>query len=120
MASYKIYIIDDNVKFLDRAVNYLNACSKIGSIGWSLSFQESEEKIQEFNPDYILIDFSMPDVSGIDALKIIKNYPNPPKVILLSINEDTPYEEEAYKAGADGFIIKKNFVREVGKLLKET
>ncbi len=117
MNSVNVFIIDDNVRFLDRAVNYLNSCPKINSIGWSLSYDESTSRMKDFQPDFILVDFSMPEVSGIETLRALKKTYELPRVIMLSLNDESVYREEAFKAGADGFISKKDFVKEIRKIL---
>lgn len=117
MAPFNLHIIDDNPTFLDKAVDYLNSHNEVKSIGWSLSLIESQERILENELDYVLVDYSMPVHNGIESLKFIKSKPNPPKVIILSMNNDNIYKEEAFKAGADGFITKGDFVIEMEKLL---
>lgn len=116
MEALRIHIIDDNPTFLNIAVQYLNTCHNIKSIGWSLSLKDSVDRILSTELDFVLVDFSMPEQNGIDSLKFIKNKSNPPKVIIVSVNNEDVYREEAIKAGADGFICKSDFVDEVSKI----
>lgn len=60
-------------------------------------------------PDVILMDIDMPKVNGIRALEFIrKRYPDLP-VIMLTVFEDNEHIYKAICAGANGYLLKKNF-----------
>ena len=57
-------------------------------------------------PDVVLMDLSMPDLSGIDAMKKIhESQPDLP-VVILTAHADEGVEREAREAGASGFLAK--------------
>jgi DNA-binding NarL/FixJ family response regulator len=58
-------------------------------------------------PDIILLDINLPDISGIDAIPLLKKQYPEVKIIMLTILEDGFHVLEALKNGADGYIIKK-------------
>lgn len=117
MNNYNIFFIDDNVRFLESAVNYLNDLNEVESIGWGLSYKASQKNIERFSPNLVLVDLSMPETNGIEATKLLKNNPNPPKVYVVSFNDDDSSIQEAMAAGADGFISKHNFVDDINNLI---
>jgi DNA-binding NarL/FixJ family response regulator len=57
-------------------------------------------------PDLLLLDLSMPRLSGISALKDIKTQAPEVKILALTIHESDQYVLEAFDAGADGYCIK--------------
>ena len=57
-------------------------------------------------PDIILMDIMMPDMDGIDALKIIKAEMPDIKVIMLTTSDDHEDIFEAIKLGASGYLVK--------------
>lgn len=60
-------------------------------------------------PDVILMDIDMPKINGIKALEIIRSrYPDIP-VIMLTVFEDNEHIYNAICAGANGYLLKKNF-----------
>ena len=64
------------------------------------------EKYREFQPDLVLLDITMPEVNGIQALRNIKaEFPNV-KAIMVSAMGQKPLVTEAIKAGAYDFVIK--------------
>jgi NarL family two-component system response regulator YdfI len=61
---------------------------------------------EELVPDVVLMDLSMPDLSGIDAMrKIHERQPDLP-VVILTAHADDGVEREALEAGASGFVAK--------------
>jgi DNA-binding NarL/FixJ family response regulator len=60
------------------------------------------------NADVMLLDISMPDRSGIDALKYIKRENNHIAVLMLSMHKEEQYAVRALKAGAAGYLCKQS------------
>jgi DNA-binding NarL/FixJ family response regulator len=58
-------------------------------------------------PELVLMDFHLPGRSGIDVTKQIKNQFPDIRVVVLTIQEDQQYIEQAREAGADGYVIKR-------------
>lgn len=64
------------------------------------------KKAREFAPDVILMDIGLPNVDGIEATQRIKDF-NPDVKILIFTSRDSENDVfEAFKAGADGYIMK--------------
>ncbi len=64
------------------------------------------QKVREAPPDVVLMDISMPDRNGIDALKMIrKEFPRLP-VLIVSMYPEDQYAVRAMKAGAAGYFCK--------------
>ncbi len=57
-------------------------------------------------PDIVVMDINMPDLSGIDATKMILEHDPDVKVIALSIHSTRRYVEEMLAAGVSGYIVK--------------
>lgn len=64
------------------------------------------KKARELNPDVILMDIGLPNIDGIEATGRIKDF-NPDVKILIFTSRDSDNDVfEAFKAGADGYIMK--------------
>lgn len=64
------------------------------------------KKARELNPDVILMDIGLPNIDGIEATGCIKDF-NPDAKILIFTSRDSDNDVfEAFKAGADGYIMK--------------
>jgi len=64
------------------------------------------EKYKETNPDLVIMDITMPEVDGIQAVKEIKKINNAAKVIMCSAMGQQAMVIEAIQAGAKDFIVK--------------
>src|SRR5581483_3378024 len=64
------------------------------------------EMARRLQPDIIVLDISMPQVGGIDAIRILKKDGNAAKILFLSMYADLPLVEEAFRAGASGYMLK--------------
>ncbi|HNR04466.1 MAG TPA: response regulator [Bacillota bacterium] len=64
------------------------------------------EKYKEINPDLVIMDITMPEVDGIQAVKEIKKINSAAKVIMCSAMGQQAMVIEAIQAGAKDFIVK--------------
>jgi DNA-binding NarL/FixJ family response regulator len=62
--------------------------------------------VRDFNPAVIILDISMPLLNGIDTAREIRKFDPKIKIVFLSMHPDRAYVEEAFRAGASGYVIK--------------
>ncbi len=65
------------------------------------------------HPDLVLLDISMPLLNGIDAAKKLKKLLPDVKLIFVTMHADTAYINEAFKAGASGYLLKRSAAKEL-------
>jgi two-component system response regulator NreC len=76
-------------------------------LGEAGSAHEAIEKATILNPDLILMDIGLPDLSGIDATREIKKVMPKTHVVALTIHEDQEYFFKMLEAGASGYVPKR-------------
>jgi two-component system, NarL family, nitrate/nitrite response regulator NarL len=113
-----VLIVDHNKTFLESAIKFLTTDNHFAIVGWAVNAAEAFNKITLLNPDLVLIDFSLPDMNALDATKIIKLMPQPPMVIVLSINDYMEYCTQSMNAGANGFMSKSDFGNKIIPLVE--
>lgn len=59
-------------------------------------------------PDLVIIDISMPNVSGLEAIRQLKAHHLEPRIIVLTMHADATLAVEALRAGASGFVLKES------------
>jgi DNA-binding NarL/FixJ family response regulator len=62
--------------------------------------------VEEFSPDLVLMDLSMPRMNGLDAIHEVKRRAPETKVLALTVHKAEEYILAALEAGADGYVLK--------------
>ena len=103
----RIAIFDDNRKrreSLELLIDFTDGKTCVGA------FHDCSKvlmDIEHSQPDLVLMDIDMPNVNGIEGVKIIrKKYPTL-KILMQTVFEDDEKLFESIRAGADGYILKK-------------
>jgi len=76
-------------------------------VGEAESAREVLEQISRLNPDVVLMDIGLPDLSGIEATREIKRLHPEVRVVALTIHEDEEYFFKMLEAGASGYVPKR-------------
>ena len=69
--------------------------------------REAIAAVKEFNPDIVLMDIGLPDMSGIEATRLIKEQSPKTSIVALTIHEDKEYFFKMLDAGASGYVPKR-------------
>jgi DNA-binding NarL/FixJ family response regulator len=75
-------------------------------IGEAQNGREAVRCVERLEPDLLLMDLSMPRMSGMDAIREIKNRYPEIKIIALTVHKTEEYLLTTLKAGADGYVLK--------------
>ncbi|HEX2962183.1 MAG TPA: response regulator transcription factor [Ignavibacteriales bacterium] len=106
-----ILIADDHGLFRRGIIKILNESLHCRVIGEAENGQELIAKYFELKPDVILVDISMPVISGIDAFIKIMESDKSVKALFLTMHDDEEYIIKIYKSGGRG-LINKNYLEE--------
>jgi two-component system nitrate/nitrite response regulator NarL len=100
-----VLIVDDSAGFRAQARGLLVAAGfeVLGEAGDGLT---GVRAVRELTPEVVLLDVQLPDVSGFDVARMLREEPNRPAVILISTREASDYGRGIDRSGADGFIWK--------------
>jgi len=100
----KVLIVDDHELVRDGIARILE--DRWDICGQASNGVEAIEKVQELRPDLVILDLSMPVMSGIEAAKAIRATAPKTKIIFLSMHDSPTVAELVRIVGADGFISK--------------
>jgi DNA-binding NarL/FixJ family response regulator len=109
MTLVRTLLVDNSPEFLGAAARFLATDPQIEIVGHALSAQKAIEEVARLQPDLVLMDVAMPEMNGFAATRHIKERPNPPRVIVLTLYDNDEYRAQAQAAGADGFVAKSEF-----------
>jgi DNA-binding NarL/FixJ family response regulator len=78
-----------------------------------------EHDIKEFHPNLILMDIDMPGMSGIEAVKRVRQTNQEVFIIMLTVFDDNQHVFEAICAGASGYLLKKHISTKLFDAIEE-
>ena len=103
----KVLIYEDDTLLKDILTMLIGGTEGFKVLG---SFEDCTlivDDVKRHKPDVILLDIDMPEVNGIEALKMIRSTNRDVKILMLTIFDDDKNVFEAIKNGADGYLLKK-------------
>jgi DNA-binding NarL/FixJ family response regulator len=115
----RVLVVDDHPAFrkaLTTALRLVGDIEVAGEAGGGVAACEEAEELQ---PDVVLMDLSMPDLSGIDAMKKIHETQPGLPVVILTAHADEGVERAAREAGASGFLAKGSGLQDLVIVLQE-
>ena len=101
-----ILVIDDHIMFREGLVSLFQYTSDFAVVAQAGCVKEGVEKAIQLKPDIILMDFSLPDGTGLEATKAILNELPDCKVIFLTVYETDENIMDAIRLGARGYTLK--------------
>ena len=118
MKSKQVLLVDDNQEFLRAAARFI-LCGVPGFslTGTATSGAQAIEIVAAHHPDLVLMDLAMPGMNGFEATRRIKQENDAPQVIIATLRDYPTYRVLAKDAGADGFLLKGDFVTELPRLI---
>lgn len=102
----KILVVDDIVETRNNLINLLYFEKDIEVIDSATRGQEGIDKAKKLNPDIVLMDINMPDMTGIVATEKILQQMQNVSVIMMSVQGEQDYLRQAMRAGASEFLVK--------------
>ena len=113
-----VSIIEDHPDFRKGLMYLLDASDDFNCIDSFISAEDGIANISK-NTDILLLDINLPEMSGIEAIPLLKSkYPDI-KILMLTIYDDDNTIIEAILAGADGYLLKKSTPDKLLASLKE-
>jgi DNA-binding NarL/FixJ family response regulator len=81
--------------------------------GEAVNGKDAIEKSNELSPDVIIMDLTMPEMSGIDAAREIGRVKQHPAVLIFTMHEAKHLAETVRNAGAQGLVLKSHAARDL-------
>jgi len=108
-----VLVADDHAIIREGLRVMLGSQPDMEVVGTASNGYEAIQFVDQNEPDVVVIDISMPELNGIEAIsRMLPQHPHL-KVIVLSIHETKPYVYRTLKAGAKGYLIKETAGLEV-------
>lgn len=110
MGTYRILLADDHALFRQGLRSILEGKADLEVVGEA---GDGLELLRQLNsnklaPDLIILDISMPNLRGIEAIPEIRMIHPTVKVLIVTMHKDKEYLYQALSAGAEGYFLKKD------------
>jgi DNA-binding NarL/FixJ family response regulator len=110
---YKILLVDDHPLVREWLASLINQQPDLVVCGEAESAAEALSYLGAQSPDLAIVDLSLKEGSGLELIKTIKsNYPYV-AVIVLSMHDEKHYAERAIRAGARGYVMKRETTKKI-------
>ena len=118
MEPIRVMIADDHSLIREGLRQLLEFDGSIKVVGEVSNGEECLIKLDEFNPEVLLLDINMPEKNGIDVLKQMKADQSQIKVLILTVHNELEYLISAVDIGVDGYILKDSESSELKKAIR--
>ncbi|HCN12130.1 MAG TPA: DNA-binding response regulator [Chryseobacterium sp.] len=109
----KIIVVDDHPMVIEGMKAMLNQIRYVELCATASNAYEAMEKVKENQPDLVITDINMPEISGVELTsKLKKEFPNL-KIIGMSTFNERSYIAQMIQNGADGFLVKSASKEEI-------
>ena len=109
----EIYLVDDHPLVREGLANLINQQSDLTICGEAEEAPQALKEIGTRKPDVAIVDISLKGSSGLELIKQLKQQHPDVAVIALSMHDEKLYAERAIRAGARGYVMKRESTRKI-------
>lgn len=102
-----VAIVEDNNDFRDSLARYLDEAPGYRCVCACSTAEEALQRIPGARPDVVLMDIHLPNLSGVDCTRQLKELFPALSILILTVYEDNERIFSALKAGANGYLLKR-------------
>lgn len=103
---YQILLADDHVLIRHGIKNIIKKNDQFAVVGEVSNGKQLMDFLESTEIDLIILDISMPDIGGMEAIGLVKNKYPWIKILMLTMHKNKQYFYNAMAAGADGYLMK--------------
>ena len=113
----RIMITDDHSMIREGLKNLLELEGDIEVVAEAENGIECLDKLDDVNPDVLLLDINMPKMNGLEVLQNLKERKSKVKVLVLTVHNETEYLMKAVDIGINGYVLKDSESSELKKAI---
>ncbi len=110
MKRVRIVLVDDHQMVRESLRTLIDAEADLVVVGEADDGATALEQMEALRPDLLLLDISMPGMSGIELMEHLRGQRAAPRVIVLTAYADSTYLRQLLDAGATGYVLKRSTI----------
>ena len=103
-----ILIVDDHPLVREGLKSILKPASEYEVVGQAGNARDGIQMVKNLKPDLVLLDLSLPDKSGLEICREIRNISPSTRILIVSMHSKVDYIVKAFQAGATGYMTKES------------
>jgi DNA-binding NarL/FixJ family response regulator len=107
-AQHRVFLVDDHPLVREWLGSLIERQPDLAVCGQADTSPTAYEAIARLKPEVAIVDLSLEEGSGLELIKQLQTLPQPPHVLVLSMHDENYYAERALRAGAVGYIMKRD------------
>lgn len=111
MNRHRIFLADDHTLLLEAFTNLLEPTFDV--VGTATDGRLMLAEVKKLKPEVVVMDIAMPNLNGFDAGEKMKHLLPDIKLIFLTVNDDPNMVTEAFRIGANGYLLKNSAAAEL-------
>lgn len=108
MKNINVLIADDHAILRSGLKMLINGAGGITVAGEAGTGREAVEKFRKLSPDIVILDVTLPELSGLEAAREIKKIDPGARILVLTMHDNANYVREFVRIGVAGYIVKKS------------
>ena len=113
-----VLVVDESHAFRRSTVDWIDSRPDLHLVGTASSGTEALEVVERVRPDLVIVEAVLAGMDGFRLARALKKLPDPPLILLVTFHATATARDEAYAAGADGFLAKGDFSDEIEAILE--
>ncbi len=118
MTKLRVFLADDHAVVREGLKALINAQADMEVTGEAGDGQGACEQVPPLQPDVVVLDVSMPGMSGAQAAEQLRKVCPEVKVLALTVHEDKGYLRQLLQAGAAGYVLKRAAAEELIRAIR--
>ena len=118
MDKISVLIADDHRLVRDGLKTIIDSSNDIHVVGEASNGLEVLKKVEELQPNVVLLDISMPKLNGMEAARRIRKEHPETKILILTMHEEEEYSLKMVRIGVSGYLLKDSTALEVMEAIR--
>jgi len=113
-----VLVVDESEAFLASTLQWIDSRRDLRLVGTARNGPEALSAVERLAPDLVIVEAVLPGIDGFRIARTLKARATSPLVLLVTFHASAAARDEAYAAGADGFLAKGDFNDEIEAILE--